>query len=250
MNELKQEWDSHWSAQSNTISQRDVYYILDEIKLSYLKSFLPPTGKSLEVGCGSARLSLFLAQQGYQTYGIDYSSLGLKVAQTNYQLGGVRGEFVEGNAFQLPFKDESFDVVLSTGLLEHFEDPLPIVREMTRVLRPNGVFYSDIVPQKLSSLRLLDRFKRTPDVFERSFSQDDIRALLQAAELTDSVVFPAGVMPPLWFPFVHRWQTYQALHTAISDRLKPLLTRLDGTPVAEWLGFYYLCFAHKGQTTR
>ena len=47
-----------------------------------------------------------------------------------------------GEAVRLPFPDATFDVVLSTGLLEHFQDPSPIVREMARVLRPGGALVS------------------------------------------------------------------------------------------------------------
>jgi ubiquinone/menaquinone biosynthesis C-methylase UbiE len=54
----------------------------------------------------------------------------------------VSGEFVFANAFHLPFPDQAFDVVISTGLLEHFLDLVPIVEEMSRVLRHyGGVFF-------------------------------------------------------------------------------------------------------------
>jgi len=240
------EWDEHWASVSSTVSSRDVYYILDEIKLSYLKPLMPPVGRSLEVGCGSARLSRFLARDGYATYGLDYSRAALTVAQENYQLANTQGHLVEGNGLDLPFANGCFDIVLSTGLLEHFVDPSPIIGEMVRVLRHGGIFYSDIVPDKFSLLRLLDGLRRTKNVFERGFDRAEVRSLLLEAGLTDVVVFPAGIAPPLWIPLLYQWKGYIAVHTRLTMALKPWLVGLDNTPVAERLGFYYFCVGRKG----
>jgi SAM-dependent methyltransferase len=87
---------------------------------------------------------------------MDFSPNALKAAQLNYHSATVTGGFLAGDGFALPVQDQSLDVVLSTGLLEHFHDPTPIVREMVRVLKPGGLFYSDIVPNKFSLFRSLD----------------------------------------------------------------------------------------------
>jgi ubiquinone/menaquinone biosynthesis C-methylase UbiE len=47
---------------------------------------------------------------------------------------------------QIPFDDDLFDIVISTGLLEHFEDQLLVVKEMVRIIKQRGLYYSDIVP--------------------------------------------------------------------------------------------------------
>ncbi|MBS3920889.1 MAG: class I SAM-dependent methyltransferase [Deltaproteobacteria bacterium] len=107
--------------------------------------------KSLEVGAGSGRLSRFLAERGYRTTCLDFSPQALKLAKKYYDAANLIGEFIEGEAGDMPFYDGEFDVVFSTGLLEHFEDPMPIIFEMVRVLRIGGLFYSDIVPKKFGS---------------------------------------------------------------------------------------------------
>jgi len=45
------------------------------------------------------------------------------VAKENYRITGNKGEFLLGDAQNIPLKSNTFDVVLSTGLLEHFEEP-------------------------------------------------------------------------------------------------------------------------------
>jgi SAM-dependent methyltransferase len=64
---------------------------------------------------------------------------------------------VNGDTFCLPYPDAAFDLVFSQGLLEHFADPVPPVREQIRVLRPGGYLCVD-VPQTLSPVTLRKRW--------------------------------------------------------------------------------------------
>jgi SAM-dependent methyltransferase len=144
-----------------------------------------------------------------------------------------------------------FDVVFSTGLLEHFEDPSPIVLEMARVLKPGGLFWSDIVPAKFSLLRALDglrfeAFRGKSTVFERSFTKGEIARLLQFAGIQNPTVFSAGVFPPLWLPGLGKLRAYRRLHANVAIAFKTAWSRLDGTAIADLLGFYYLCYGTKG----
>ncbi len=110
----------------DTITYKDIFYLMDEIKLEYLIDILPSPQeniKIIEVGCGSAKLSCFLASLGYDTTCLDYSENALNVAKKNYQITNNKGKFIVGDVRNLPFENNTYDVVLSTGLLEHFKDP-------------------------------------------------------------------------------------------------------------------------------
>jgi len=229
--------------------------ILDRIKLEYLRAILPGQGHTLEVGAGSGRLSCFLALEGYRTVCLDFSQPALETARMNYATTRVSGGFVVGDAFALPFSNGRFDVVLSTGLFEHFQDPLPIVREMARVLRVGGLFYSDIVPRKFSLFRSLDwlgSLKRTvlagqgqnPTLFERSFTGSQVRELLQAVGLVHVQVFPGGVVPP-YVPVLYRFPKLRELQVRLVERTQAFWKWLDGTRLAERLGFYYFASGTK-----
>lgn len=248
-------WDAYWAGQAPTLTARTMTRVLDRIKLEHLQAILPGTGRTLEVGCGSGRLSCLLAMSGYQTICLDPSLPALQVARANYAAGAVRGAFVSGDGFQLPFREGTFTVVLSTGLLEHFPDPAPIVREMVRVLGTRGVFYSDIVPRKFSLFRSLDwigrgkrlffpeRQAREP-LYERSFTQREILDLLGNCGLVDVRVFPAGVVPP-YLPLLSRFPRLREAQVRWVERTRRFWKRWDGTLLAAWLGFYYFAWATK-----
>ena len=122
----KKVWDQLWAEEDETTSLKTISHILDQIKYSYLKKLLPVQGRALEVGCGSARLSYFMAKNNYSVYGLDYSLNALKIAERNFNLHSLNGDFVIGDAFKLPFEDNAFDIVMSTGLLEHSFSKLEI----------------------------------------------------------------------------------------------------------------------------
>ncbi len=77
-----------------TIDHRDVWLLTDYIKRDYLQARLKPGANVLEVGCGSAKLSALLAQQGASIAGLDLSSQALRVAANNFALLGVRGNWI------------------------------------------------------------------------------------------------------------------------------------------------------------
>ena len=254
-NQAQQFWDTYWVGQGVTVTAKTMTQILDRIKLEYLRGILPTSGRCLEVGAGSGRLSCWLAQGGYGTVCMDFSPNALKAARLNYDSATVTGGFLAGDGFALPVQDRSLDVVLSTGLLEHFADPTPIVREMVRVLKPGGLFYSDIVPKKFSLFRSLDwigNLKRAlvgagqgqDSFYERAFTSDQIRALLRDAGLTDVTVFPAGVVPP-YLPLLYRSERMRDIQVSWVEQTQGLWRGFDRTWVAEWLGFYYFSWGIK-----
>lgn len=249
--DVKKRWRENWQKIDNTLINKDVYYLIDEMKCEYLMPILPAKGKTLEVGAGSARLSCFLATKGCETTCVDYCPEAFRVAKNNYRLADVQGNFVIGDAYNLPFANDFFDVVFSTGLLEHFEDPLPLVAEMVRVLKRGGLFYSDIVPCKFSLLKafnLLHKVKMKiqgkKEIFEGKYSKMDIIKLLNRANLQSIRVFAAGVFPP-FIPLLQRFKTTQIIHSKLVYTFKSILPRLDDTILAEWLGFYYFCYGYK-----
>lgn len=125
--------------------------LFELVKIDFLKSIFPkPPAKILEVGCGTAFVSLYFAKRSYQTTSLDINSFILKATKENFQKENEKGKFVVGDAEKLPFEDNSFDVVTSFGLLEHFEHPEKAIEEMVRVLKPDGLFFADIVPNRFS----------------------------------------------------------------------------------------------------
>ncbi len=96
----------------------------------------------LDLGCGAGTDSLVAAQmvgeEGHVT-GIDMTTPMLAKARVAAaELGATNVEFVEGEAEQLPFPDESFDVVISNGVIDLIPDKDAVFAELHRVLVPGG----------------------------------------------------------------------------------------------------------------
>ncbi|HOW27903.1 MAG TPA: class I SAM-dependent methyltransferase [Elusimicrobiota bacterium] len=239
-------WDRSWRAGLSGKALKDGWYLMDLLKFERLSTVIPPTGKTLEVGCGTGRLSSLLALKGYDNFLLDYSRSALLSSRQTFEDLRLTdsAKIVQADAYRLPFDDNQFDIVMSTGLLEHFKDPSPIVREMTRVLVPGGLFYSDVVPKKFSLFRLSALWQPFQiggeSIFEGRYSPADIHAWLTATgQLENIQTIGAGVLPP--YRLTHR----PALSRKITFALKPLWRFLEGGWTGRALGCYYFVTAWK-----
>jgi SAM-dependent methyltransferase len=133
-------------------------------------------GKSmLECGCGSARISQYMARRGYVCTLLDSSPDGLGAGQENFRRNALDGRFVVGDVSDLCFRDGRFDVVYSGGMLEFLDDIEHPIREMVRVLRPGGVFAANIVPAKFS-IQSLANVERTAAHAIQNLIRGDVRS--------------------------------------------------------------------------
>jgi len=110
-------------------------WVIEKIKLHDLFS---PTKKILDVGCGAGFLSNSLALQGLQVTGIDMSEESLRVAKKYDETKSV--EYLFSDAYRMPFPDQHFDVLTAMDFLEHIDRPVDMIKEFSRVLKPNGIF--------------------------------------------------------------------------------------------------------------
>lgn len=97
----------------------------------------------LEVGCGPAVFSHQLSLSGKQVTALDNSSRMLNYAKHHFANSQLR--LVHGDAYKLPFPDNSFDAVFSASLINVIPNPQQAISEMRRVTRPGGVV-SCLVP--------------------------------------------------------------------------------------------------------
>ena len=106
--------------------------------------------KVLEVGAGRGSLSAFFSQNGFNTTLLDSSKEILKIAKTIFKRNQLNAEYILGDANAMEFENETFDIVFSVGLLEHFDDVSKPISEQLRVLSKGGIWIGYIVPEKES----------------------------------------------------------------------------------------------------
>ena len=93
---------------------------------------------TIELGCGTGYVSAWLARRGARPVGIDLTSEQLDTARRLQQEHDLTFPLHEGNAEELPFGDESFDLAISEYGASIWADPYRWIPEAARVLRPGG----------------------------------------------------------------------------------------------------------------
>lgn len=91
----------------------------------------------VEISCGTGDNFPFLPE-GIQLFGLDISKRMLKSCKRNLKKWGLDAELFYGNAEELPFKDETFNVVYHVGGINFFNDKEKAIREMTRIAKPGS----------------------------------------------------------------------------------------------------------------
>jgi len=108
----------------------------------------------LDLGCGTGRHLVYLAKRHFDVYGIDISEHGVKLSREWLKAEGLEGNLKVGDIYKkLPYRDGFFDAIISVRTLHHgkIEWIRRLVREMVRVLKPNGFIFITVnkyVPEK------------------------------------------------------------------------------------------------------
>jgi ubiquinone/menaquinone biosynthesis C-methylase UbiE len=94
----------------------------------------------LDLGCGDGTYSFAAFQRGARVTGVDISDAMLNSARRRAAACGASIEWRQASAESLPYDSGTFDIVLAVTILCFIKDPLQVVQEVSRVLRPGGSF--------------------------------------------------------------------------------------------------------------
>ncbi len=156
---------------------------------------LRPGDRVLDVGAGFGRHVYECARRGAHVVALDYAAD--EVAQTRGTLDAMveADEIPEdnvigvlrGDATSLPFSDGTFDVVITSEVLEHIQDDVRAIAEMVRVLKPGGRFAATVpawFPETVN-WKLSDEYHAPKSVggHVRIYAATELRAKLRAAGL-------------------------------------------------------------------
>jgi SAM-dependent methyltransferase len=96
---------------------------------------------ALDIGCSSGRYMVGLKNKGFDAIGLDTAIIPLKYASER-----VDEKFIRASATDLPFKKDSFDLVICIELLHHFEDKVleKVLEEIRDIIKSGGIFVFDV----------------------------------------------------------------------------------------------------------
>ena len=97
-------------------------------------------GRVLEIGVGLGTDLKQFARGGAQCFGVDITDKHLELTRRNFELEGIPVDLRKADATRLPFPDGYFDCVYSFGVIHHIPDVSAVLSEVSRVLKPGGVF--------------------------------------------------------------------------------------------------------------
>ena len=145
-----------WWQPDSLLYQMNVF--LNPARVDYVRKTLlrtlavDPIGTAaLDVGCGGGFLAEEIARMGFDTTGVDPSETSLRAAADHARSSGLAIRYESGAAEDLPFGDGSFGAVFCCDVLEHVRDLPKVVSEVSRVLKPGGVFCYDTLNRTWAS---------------------------------------------------------------------------------------------------
>lgn len=161
-----------------------------------------PAGRILDWGCGFGHMTYLLRRRGFEVtaFEVETAVTSLPGIPLCNDLQVVRS----AHPTKLPFPDQSFDAVLSCGVLEHIEEfsqagnELKSLHEIRRVLRRDGFFAIYYLPQRYAWQEALARQLRLGYSHPRRYTAAEIRELLERAgyrveRLCRANLFPKNV---------------------------------------------------------
>lgn len=142
-----------------------VRWLFDQVKS------LPAGAKVVDVGCGTGGFLELMEQTnpGIETVGIDIGY------PPSFSANGV---FTQGSALQLPFADNSFDIVTCSHVIEHLLEPEVCVQELIRVCRPDGLIYIETPSPRSAWMPFFNIFWDDPTHI-RPYSKIALKRLLE-----------------------------------------------------------------------
>lgn len=188
----------HWSASSATPCLRRDLMAAGRYQLVVrrLRRLLAAHSRGVDVGAGDGVMVFEANSVGLACVGLDGSLSGVRAGRRMLAPHGLAENLLVGDALKLPFASASLDFVTCLEVIEHVEDPLLLLREIRRVLRPNGI-------AALTTPRATSIGAPQDPYHMREFARDELRTLLDSVFHATEISY----ITPVWLRRLYRGAT-------------------------------------------
>lgn len=158
-----------WIERYESTSLDDIPWELGRAKdvvVELCENRLVPTGATvLDLCCGAGSNTVYIAEHGYRTLGLDIAPAALSYATMKAKEAGVDIGFMIAEAAAIPLLDATIDLVLDIGCFHSLltEDREPLIKDVVRILKPGGLYHLTV-------------FSKASEHQWNRFDEDDIRA--------------------------------------------------------------------------
>ncbi|MFF8372852.1 methyltransferase domain-containing protein [Streptomyces lydicus] len=225
---------------------------------------LAPGDRVLDLGCGAGRHAFECYRRGAQVVALDQNGDEIRevakwfaaMEEAGEAPAGASATAMEGDALNLPFPDDSFDVVIISEVMEHIPDDKGVLAEMVRVLRPGGriaVTVPRYGPEKIC-WTLSDAYHEVEGGHIRIYRGDELLGKMREAGLEPYGTHHAhGLHSPYWWLKCafgvdnDKALPVQAYHKLLVWDImkKPLATRLAERALNPVIGKSFVVYATK-----
>lgn len=141
----------------------------------------------LDLGCGNGNHVVFLAEQGFDVYGIDISEKSIQIANAWLAEKGLKAFLTVGDIEKLPFEDEYFDLTISHGVLDHisFSKAKKTMQEVRRVLANCGYIHITLRSTEDSEYGRGKEVDRNTFVLQEGYEKGLIQHFFDLQEIRD-----------------------------------------------------------------
>jgi 2-polyprenyl-3-methyl-5-hydroxy-6-metoxy-1,4-benzoquinol methylase len=200
-------WEELWKSDNYEINDGNKELIHEIIKYNIKNK------KIIEIGSGRGIDAIDLARLGAEVYVLDYIEEALQITKKLADKENVNLKYILADARKITYENNYFDIVYHAGVLEHFTEPLPLLKEQYRILKKDGMIFVS-VPQKFTLYTIrkqfLQLFNRWFAGWETQFSPGKLKKIVSEAGFDVVNIFGYGYYPGfLWriFEFEKsRWQ--------------------------------------------
>ncbi len=177
-------------------------------KLELMDEYLPSTGQVLDLGCALGYFLRVMETKGWDTWGVDLSSYAVQEARKD-----INGSVVQGDLREAEFPEGYFDLVALWDTLEHLAAPVEVLKEVRRIVKPDGLLLIETLNIGSLTAKLLGRKwpLYAPPYHLVYYSTETLTKLLEASGFTPGPFIPIQTYFPHPCGFV-TWRYFRYRH--------------------------------------